>query len=310
MRPHTAPQSIRDHVAAPKATVIESARRQDVAHEGQSQQRIRLQRMPDFSLRAEKGERVSHLEIALVVFLCIFGSALLGLYSRTVLPAHHLSDESTGALKLAVGLIATMAALVLGLLISSAKSQFDTVNGEVVQSAASFILLDRVLARYGPETKEIRDQLKQRVNTATQIIASGNEAQLAKLRDIEAIRATENLELRIEDLSPRNDVQRLLRARAITIADEVLAARQVTMLHVVGSTPAPLLICLVLWLSIIFCSFGLFAPSNPTVIFGLLLGALSTSGAIFLILEMTTPLAGIISVSLTPMHDALTVLGQ
>ena len=269
--------------------------------------------MPDFSLRAEKGEggkSVSHVEIALIVLICVFGSAMLGLYARAILPEHHLSDESTGALKLAVGLVATMAALVLGLLISSAKSQYDTVSGEVVRNAASFILLDRVLARYGPETREVRDQLKQRVSMAIQIIASGKPAQLAKLRGIEAIRQTERLEIRLEELSPRSDAQRQLQARAIAIANEVLAVRQLSILQAEGATPTPLLICLVLWLSIIFCSFGLFAPANATVILGLLLGALSTSGAIFLILEMNTPLVGVISVSLAPMREALAILGQ
>jgi uncharacterized membrane protein (DUF485 family) len=267
--------------------------------------------MPDFSLRAEnEGKRVSHVEIALIVFACVFGSALLGLYARTILPEHHLSDESTGVLKLAVGLIATMAAIVLGLLISSAKSSFDTVNGEVLRNAASIILLDRVLAKYGPETKEVRDLLKQRVDMSIQIIASGDPAQIAKLRGIEAIRRAESLQLKLEELSPRSDAQRQLQARAIQIANEVLAARQLTMLQAVGSSPAPLLICLVLWLSIIFCSFGLFAPANATVIFGLLLGALSTSLAIFLILEMNTPLDGVIRVSLLPMREALAILGQ
>lgn len=267
--------------------------------------------MSDFYLRAQKeGKRVSHLEIALIVFACVFSSALLGLYVRTILPEHHLSDESTGVLKLAVGLIATMAALVLGLLISSAKTSFDTVNGELVGNAASIILLDRVLAKYGPETKEVRDLLKQRVALAIETIASAEPAQIAKLRGIEALRRAESLQLKLEELSPRSDAQRQLQARAVQIANEALAARQLTMLQAVGSTPAPLLICLVLWLSIIFCAFGLFAPANVTVVVGLLLGALSTSGAIFLILEMNTPLAGVVTVSLAPMREALAMLGQ
>jgi len=253
---------------------------------------------------------VSHVEIALIVFACVFGSALLGLYVRTILPEHHLSDESTVVLKLAVGLIATMAALVLGLMISSAKSSFDTVNGEVVGSAASIVLLDRVLAKYGPETKEVRDLLKQRVDMSIQIIASGKPAQIAKLRGIEAIRRAESLQLKLEELSPHSDAQRQLQARAIEIANEALAARQLTMLQAVGSTPVPLLVCLVLWLSIIFCAFGLFAPANITIVVGLLLGALSTSGAIFLILEMNTPLDGVVRVSLAPMREALALLGQ
>src|ERR1700730_19079106 len=95
--------------------------------------------------------RVDHLVIASIVFACVFGSGLLGLYLRERLPAHHLSDDSTGVVKLATGLIATMAALVMGLLISSAKGSFDTMNTELLHSAAAIVRLDRVLAHYGPE---------------------------------------------------------------------------------------------------------------------------------------------------------------
>src|SRR5947209_7510386 len=99
--------------------------------------------------------KMNHLVIAVTVFVCVFGSALIGLFVRKKLPAHHLNDESTGVVKLATGLIATMAALVLGLLVSSAKASFDTVSAELTQNAASIIRLDRVLAKYGPETREV-----------------------------------------------------------------------------------------------------------------------------------------------------------
>ncbi|MDN0075185.1 hypothetical protein QU481_09820 [Crenobacter sp. SG2303] len=253
---------------------------------------------------------MSHVETALVVFACVFGSALFGLYLRTKLPEHHLSDESISAVKLAVGLIATMAALVLGLLVSSAKNTFDTVSNEVVHSAASIIFLDRVLAKYGPETKGVRDLYKQRVGMTIQIIASAEPAQLAKLRGLEALRRAESLQLKLEALSPRSEVQRQLQASAIQIIGEVLNARQLAMLQASGSPPLPLLISLVLWLAIILCAFGLSAPANATVIVALFLGALSTSGAIFLILEMNTPLDGVITVSLEPLREALTMLGQ
>ena len=100
---------------------------------------------------------MSAIAIAAVVFACVFGSALLGLLLRTMLPEHHLSSESKDVVKLAMGLIATMAALVLGLMTASAKSSFDIQNQETVHTAADIIRIDRALARYGPETKEIRE---------------------------------------------------------------------------------------------------------------------------------------------------------
>jgi hypothetical protein len=253
---------------------------------------------------------VNHLVVALIVFACVFGSALLGLYLRTKLPEHHLGDDSIGVVKLAIGLIATMAALVLGLLISSAKGSFDTVNGELVRNAASIIRLDRVLARYGPDTQEVRGMIKQSYGTSIQILASRDPAQVARLGSPEASRRVEDLQHKLEELSPRSEAQGRLKANAIQIADDVLAVRWLALLQAQGTVPMPLLVALVLWLSIIFGAFGLFAPSNGTVIAALFLGALSTSGAIFLILELNTPLDGMIGLSLGPMRDALAMLGQ
>jgi hypothetical protein len=251
-----------------------------------------------------------HLSVALIVFASVFCSALLGLRLRTVLPKNHLGEDPIGVVKLATGLIATMAALVLGLLISSAKNSFDMVNASVTRDAANIILLDRVLARYGPQTQEIRGKLKQAVGAAVQQMASGNAAQLEKLHSPEAIERVESLMRNIEALSPRDDVQRRLQARAIEMADDALAVRELGLLQAAGSTPAALLIALVLWLCIIFGAFGLFTPANATVTIALLLGALCTSIAIFLILEMNTPLDGMVRVSLSPMYQALAVLGR
>jgi hypothetical protein len=253
---------------------------------------------------------VNHFFIALIVFACVFGSALLGVFLRAMLPEHHLSEDSIGVVKLATGLIGTIAALVLGLLISSAKSSFDTVNSELVHNAASIVLLDRVLAKYGTETQEVRGLIKQSFATSIQTLASRDPAQLARLRSPEAMRRVESLQRKLEELSPRTEAQRRLQARALQLADEVLAVRRLALLQAVGSIPIPLLIILVLWLSIIFGAFGTFAPPNGTVIAALLLGALSTSAAIFLILEMNTPLDGVIGISLAPMRDALALLGQ
>jgi len=96
------------------------------------------------------------MTVALIAFVCIFGGALLGLFLRTLLPEHHLRDDSRDALKLGAGLIATLVALVLGLLVSSAKSSFDAMNSGLTELGAKVILLDRILAQYGPETMEAR----------------------------------------------------------------------------------------------------------------------------------------------------------
>jgi hypothetical protein len=253
---------------------------------------------------------MSHLIIALIVFVCVFGSALLGLYLRTVLPEHHLSEESIGVVKLATGLIATMAALVLGLLISSAKSQLDTANADIVRNAASVVSLDRELAEYGPETQGIRALLKRTYATTMQILASGDPSQFAGLSSSEGADRVEDLQRKLKALSSRTEEQHQRQTHAIQIINDLSAARWLELLGAKGAIPSPLLVVLVSWLAMIFGTFGLFARRNGTIIAVLVMGALSTSEAIFLILEMNAPLSGVIRISLQPMRDAVVLLGR
>ena len=106
---------------------------------------------------------MSPMAIGWIVFALVFGSALLAMFLHRVLPAEHMSSDSKDVVKLGVALVATMSALVLSLLVASAKSAFDTRSSQLVQVSADMVLLDRALARYGPETKEARDLLKRSV---------------------------------------------------------------------------------------------------------------------------------------------------
>ena len=103
------------------------------------------------------------MTISWIVFACVFGGALTGMLLRTVLPAHHLSPESRDVVKLGMGLIATMAALILGLLVSSTKGSYDTQGSELMEASAKVVLLDRLLAHYGQETKEARGLLRSNI---------------------------------------------------------------------------------------------------------------------------------------------------
>src|SRR5437762_11957616 len=105
--------------------------------------------------------------IALILFIGLVSVTLLGGRLRRLLPAEQLSDESKDAVKLALGLVATMTAILLGLLISSAKAAFDTARSEVIQMAAKVALLDRVLKIYGPETMDARRALRDEIGRAS-----------------------------------------------------------------------------------------------------------------------------------------------
>lgn len=203
-----------------------------------------------------------------------------------------------------------MAAMVLGLLISSAKVTFETTNTELIVNSAKVFQFDRVLARYGPETQDIRAVLKHNYAAVIELVASHDSTTISQLDSPEAISRSDALRQQIDDLKPGNDSQRALKARAQQIADEVLAARWLTLLQAHGSIPVLFLIILVAWLSIIFGAFGVFAPCNGTVIAAFLTCALSASAAILLIQEMNRPLDGLIGVSVEPMRDTLSRLGQ
>jgi hypothetical protein len=247
------------------------------------------------------------MAISWITFACVFGGALFGNFLRAVLPEHHLSTESKDVMKLGTGLIATMTALVLGLLIATAKDSYDTQRSGLTQVSVNLVLLDRFMAHYGPETKEARDLLRSFVVRGIDQIwpeAGSRPAQLAPMA------ANEAIYVRIQALSPKNEAQRSLQAKALSIATDIGHARWLSFQRTRSSIPVPFLLVVIFWLTIIFVSFGLFASPNATVIAVLLLCALSVAGAIFLILELDTPFDGLIQISSAPMHAALAQLGQ
>ena len=252
------------------------------------------------------------IQIALIVFACVFGGALLGMFLRGLLPEHHLSEDTKDVVKLGMGLIATMAALVLGLMIATAKSSYDTQDEAVKHTAAKVLLLDRMLSTYGPETKETRELLRRTLASRLEAIWPEDRSQGARLdADVpEVVLADRGLEARILQLSPQNDAQRWLQTQALRIGRDIMETRWLVIGSLGSSIPVQFLVVVVFWLMIIFGSFGLFAPRNATVVAVLFLCALSVAGSIFLILEMDQPFEGLMRISPAPMRYTLSHLGQ
>ena len=251
---------------------------------------------------------MSEITLGWIVFACAFGGVLLGMVLRAALPEHHLSTDSKDVVKLGMGLLATMAALVLSLLIASAKSSYDTQRSELTQLSSNVILLDRVMAHYGPETKDARDLLRHTVARVLERMWSKDGSRPAPLEPAAA--GEKRLYDKIQSLSPRNDAQRSLRAEALRISTELGRTRWLLFEEAGGTIPVPFLVMLIFWVAVIFISYGLFAPPNATVIATLFVCALSVSGAIFLILELDRPFAGLIQLSSAPLRSALANLGQ
>jgi Protein of unknown function (DUF4239) len=251
---------------------------------------------------------VSPMAIGWIVFALVFGSALLAMFVHRVLPEEHLSSDSKDVAKLGIALVATMSALVLSLLVASAKSAFDTRSSQLTQASADIVLLDRALARYGPETTEARSLLQRSVAS---IIERFWPAAGTKPITIDpGASPVEALYDKIEALTPQSDAQRSMQSEALTLATDMARTRLLLFEHLGASIPIPFLVVLVFWLCIIFASFGLFAPRNATVIAVLCVCALSVAGAIFLILELDRSFEGLLQVSSAPLRAALAQLGR
>jgi hypothetical protein len=253
---------------------------------------------------------VSALVVALIVLVCVFGSGVLGLSLRTLLPDHHLSDDSTAIVKLGAGLMATLAALVLGLLIASAKVSFDRLNDEFARTAATVILIDSTLADYGPEAKELRELLRRTYASAVELFYSGGRTGRAGVDAPESLTRMVQFQQKLRELAPRNDMQRSLQAEALARSHDLAQTRWILFQPGQGAIPTPFLAVLVLWLGILFAGFGLVSANNRTAIATLFVCALSVSGAIFLIEDIAHPLEGLMQISRTPAQIALSHLGQ
>jgi hypothetical protein len=246
--------------------------------------------------------------VGMIVFACTFGAALLGMRLRTTLPEHQLDAESRDTVKVGIGLIATMTALVLGLVTASAKSSFDEVSTTVKQFATQILTLDRTLARYGSETGEIRKGLQRAVGARIDMIwpQDSKPASLDPMR----VPGVEGLAAAIRGLKPHDDSQRALQARALDLAEALLQARWLVLAGTGASVPMPFLAVLLFWLTITFASFGLFAPRNAMVVTVLFVCALSVGSAVFLVLEMDGPFDGLLKVSADPLRSALGHMNQ
>jgi hypothetical protein len=243
--------------------------------------------------------------ISLIVLAVIFGGALFGMFLRTRLPESHLNTDTRDVVRLGAGLIGTLSALVVGLMIASAKSSYDTQSGYISRMSADVVLLDRILSDYGPETEEARQLLRRSVTELIDRIWSSDRNASTRVAPFAATGTAQVAFQKIQELSPKNDQQRSLQARAISIGADLEQTRFLLSARASNPIPTPFLAILVAWLAIIFASFSLFAPSNATLIVVLFLLSASAAGAIFLIMDLSQPFSGLMTISSAPLRDAV-----
>ena len=225
-----------------------------------------------------------------------------------MLPEQYLSPDTKDLVRLGAGLIATIAALVLGLLIASAKSSADTQSNQVKQLTADIILLDQLLAQYGPETAAVRNSLRRAVDAAAdQIWHKDNSVSVGKA-PFEATAAGEEFFAKLRQLSPQNTDQRILQERAILTYTDIAHTRLLLFTQGDNPIPMPFLIVLIFWVSIIFANFSPFVEPKPIAMGAQVVFALSAAAAIFLVLELSQPFSGLMQISSTPLRNALVLL--
>lgn len=244
---------------------------------------------------------MSAVTTSLIVFACVFASAFVGMGLRRALPEHHRAAESKELIRLTMTLIGTMSALVLGLLVASSKSYYDGQKEELTTAQANIMLLDRVLALYGPDAQPARGELHRVLEGAAERIWNPQPGPPMKADSVyQAVAA----------LKPATESQRELREHASTLIFEIGKSRWLLFARQESAVARPLLIAVVFWLSINFMSFGLFATRNSTVVAALFLGAMSVAGAVYLIQEMNAPFSGLLRISDAPMRAVIDQVGR
>jgi Protein of unknown function (DUF4239) len=246
--------------------------------------------------------------IGIIAFASIFGSSLLGMRLHNIVPNQHLNPETKEVVRLGMGLIATMTALLLGLLVATAKGSYDTQRNDVVLIAGRVAFLDRALTLYGPEASTTRQILRRAVESAIPRMWPDKVSQAERMDP--TVPEGKELYSSIESLAPRDDLQRSLKTRALETVIELGKTRMLLAAREEPAVVTPLLVAVITWLGIIFLSFALFAPSNKIIVITMLVVAVSVSSAIFLIMELDRPFDGMIKISSAPMHNLLEHLGH
>jgi hypothetical protein len=258
-------------------------------------------------LRCHTDERLAMSDwvVGLLVSVCVFAGGIAGMLLYRLLPAEHQSTETRDNIRLAIGMISILASLVLGLLTASAKQTFDRADQELRGFAADLIILNQTLRDYGPETADARATLRQYTERAVETTWSDHATDVPNsLEDPVAGQQLESVLHQVVALKPTTEDQHMLRGQALTLANQLVRARWTLLVNQSGALSPILLVIMVIWIAMIFTSFGLFAPHNATVVIAFFICSLSIGTSIFLIREMDSPFDGVIMVSGNAMRSA------
>ena len=251
---------------------------------------------------------MTSLTVALLAFACLCASIALGFILQNLLPNHHLGADSKDTVKLASGMIATLTAMVLGLLVSSAKASYDNLNAGVVEGGAKMIQLDRALAHLGPETQPIRRQIREAVEFTLSTVLTKGSASTEATQEYEKRSSIDSIQQRMRSLKSGTEAERQIYGEAYQLALDLARNRWKLIEQHQSTLPTPFFVILLCWLALLFTTFALFAPRNGTAITVLLICAFSMSSALFLIHDLNQVPNGLIRLSPAPLKKALELM--
>jgi hypothetical protein len=252
---------------------------------------------------------MNHYVLSIVVLVLILSSAAVGSHVRASLADHHFSEDSLAAMRIAVGLVATLSALVLSLLISSGKSSLDLINTALQHNSVAMIQLDRTLSQFGPSADDLRTNIRSDYGRWISFLFSNETGATAESEARQILQHTYDIQGKVFALKTPGPGQDKLRSHAMELWDDIFAGRWLALEHRKGSIPTPLIVVLVGWLTVIFGIFGFSAPRTRSMCVVFALCALSASTAVFVVLDLDTPFQGMVNVSKTPMLDAFRFIG-
>lgn len=248
--------------------------------------------------------------LSLIIFTCIIGGAFIGIFLRAMLPQRHLTDESRNMVTIGMGIVATMGALAVGFMIQGAQENFRDQRSDLIEMSAKIVLLDKLLADYGPEAAGARETLRSSVRLTINRFWPRDGSDGAGL---DVLSGPDTVYGKILSLAPHTDRESSLRDEALSLTYDLAQARYSLVMGQSRSIPGAFMIVIgiiVFWFVAIFFSFGLYAPSNATVVSTLIISALSVTLALFLIMELNRPFDGILRMPSAPLVEAFDHIGK
>jgi hypothetical protein len=248
---------------------------------------------------------MSPVLISLCVAVVVFAGGLVGLHIHKLVRAEWLSPETRDVVRLGTGMLSVLASLVLGLLIATAKSSFDTTDTALRTYAADMILLDETLRDYGDAAVVPRRSLREYATLLLDHTWGPNPRGAYLVEDRAAGDMMEHVREEIRALKPVDEGQKWLQDQALQVHASLLRQRWLLLERSGPSVRPTVIVILSAWIAAIFASFGLNAPRNRVVVGAFFICAVAIGSAIFLVLQLDSPFQGLLRISDEPFLTAL-----